>query len=83
MKKIILLSIFSLFLQADNCQCKNRLTLIFENEYEKIFEINETIYKIVKGEYTTLFVLDNDLKQYIKIKSDEPKKDDNVLELMK
>jgi len=88
MKKTIILTLllFS-FLEAKNCDCSNTMTIIFENNHEKVFEIRNTIYKLIKhrSSDSVLMLLDKKLHKYITISSDLHSNEDNdedVLELM-
>ena len=71
-----ILILFSFLNSANNkgCHCVNKVTILFENSYEKIFEFKDKIYKIVKGSDrrdSTLMILDENLRRYIIIEREE------------
>ena len=92
MKKIILLAFLLIsILDAKKCNCSNKMVVIFENSHEKVFELKNTIYKIIKnnGSDSVLMLLDEKSHKYITISSeiscstpDTDIEDDDILELM-
>jgi len=91
-KSIFLTLIFLTFLNganAQNVKCPEKITTLFENSYEKIFEFKDKIYKIVKGSNrrdSILMILDENLKRYITISNENDTNqdnDDDTLELMR
>ena len=82
--------IFLSFLDGKNidCFCPEKVTTLFENGYEKIFEFKNRIYKIVKGsdrKDSILMILDETSKRYIVIQSQKSgqENEDEDLELMR
>lgn len=95
MNKLFLISlILSSFLNSANsekCHCPEKVTILFENNYEKLFEFKNKIYKITKGDDrrdSIFMILDESSKKYIVINSNKrgfesDSEDEETLELMK
>ncbi len=63
---------FSLLGQSGNiCKCScPKIEVLFENQYEKLFEFKGRIYRILKGndrKNSILMILDEKSKKYIRI----------------
>jgi len=74
MRFFIILSILFLSMYGDDkkveCPKKEKVITLFENNYEKIFEFKDKIYRIIKGNErkdAILMILDESRMQYIKI----------------
>ncbi|HIO70548.1 MAG TPA: hypothetical protein EYG60_01305 [Campylobacterales bacterium] len=70
----LLLLLFSFFLFGQNvnvCKCScPKIEVLFENQYEKLFEFKGKIYRILKGNErkdSILMILDEKSNKYIKI----------------